>query len=176
MRKEIKKLPKELQEAYKKVQDRPDENTPDSIMAFTNQDESAFLDTYTNPFLINEIVDFADPSLLDLDLDEKTGNDDVYRDFALEVTKKIVGLVNLDTKQSKPLEFYDNNPKIKRLKARDFTEIGNLSDLTTKEKALAYAKFYGVENDEDFNSLTEWEMRLFVDKVSSRQYTSVEKK
>lgn len=176
MNKDLKKLPKEMQEAYKKAPNRPDENTPAAIMNFMSNDEKAFIDTYTNPFLINTIVSHIDENLLDLDLDETTGNDSIYSEFALVVTRKIMGLVDLDTNKSKDLDFYDNNPKIYKLKQKDFTKIGDLSQFSQSEKADAYAEFYGVLNDDSYKSLTEWEKRLFVDKVSSRQNTNVEKK
>ena len=175
MRQELKKLPKEMQDAYKKVPNRPDKNTPACIMSFMDESQDAFIQAYTNPFLINQIVDFADETLLEKDLDETSGDDAVYQKFAIEVTKKIVGLVDLDTNKSKDLEFYDNNDKIKRLKVKDFTNIGDLSDKSWREKADLFAEFYGVQTDMQYLSMTEWELRLFVDKVASRQKTKAEK-
>lgn len=176
MRKEVKKLPREMQEAYKNVPDRPTDNMPECIMAFLDSDEKKFLQVFSNPFHINEIVDFADDRLLDMDLDEKSGNDGIYNDFALEVVRKIIGLTDVETQKSKSLDFYDNNPKVTKLRARDFSKIGNLTDKSNAEKANTYAEFYGVQDDDGFKNLTEWERRLFVDKVGSRQDTSLEKK
>ncbi len=176
MIKELKKFPKEMQEAYKKIPNRPDENTPAPILNFLDADSKAFMETYTNPFLVNTIVDFVDEGLLDLDLDEKTKNDSIYIDFALLTAKKIMGLVDLDTNQPKPLELYDNNPKVTKLKQRDFTKLGDLSEKSHSEKADIFAEYYNIIDDAEYKNLTEWEKRLFVDKVTSRQDTNVEKK
>lgn len=176
MIKELKKFPKELQDAYKKIPSRPSENTPAAIMSYLSEDQDEFFRVMINPFAINTIVEYVDPALLDLELDEKKGQENIYSDFAALVVKKIMGLVDLDTNKSKPLEIYDNNPKVTKLKQRDFTKIGDLSELSDAEKAESYADFYGIKEDDNFKSLTEWEKRLFVDKVSSRQDTNVEKK
>ena len=175
MRKEIKAFPKEMQEAYKKVSNRPDENTLACIMSFLDESPEAFAEVYSNPFRINSIVDFVDEELLELDLDEKTKNDAIYQTFAIEVTKKIVGLINIDTNEPKELEFYDNNDKIKKLRSKDFTKLGDLTDLSWREKADKLAEFYSVQYDARYCAMTEWELRLFVDKVISRQKTKAEK-
>ncbi len=174
MRQEIKKLPKALQEAYKKVANRPDSNTPAIVIDFMNEDIDITMANMFNQFKVNEIVDWVDDGLLDLELDDDKAT--VYNDFALEVVKKVMGLINVETKKSKDLKFYDNNPKVKKLKARDFTELGDLTDKTKLEKADLFAGFYKVEDDSEYKDLSVWEKKLFADKVEVRADTNMEKK
>lgn len=173
MRQELKKFPKELQEAYKKVPNRPNQDTPAVVMSFMNEDPQVFIKNYTDMYMVNQIIDWVDESLLDLELDEKSPN--IYQEFSLEVVKKIMGLIDVDTNKSKDLSFYDNNPKIKKLKMRDFTKLGDLREKSEFEKADILAEFYGIETDVNYLALTEWEKRLFVDKAISRQDTALEK-
>jgi len=175
MLKEIQKLPIEMQKAYKKLPNRPDKNTPDVILNFMTDDREESINNYLNPFKVNEIIDFADKNLLDLELDDKTDNPKLYNDFAIQIVTKIMSTIDLETGKSKALKFYDDNKKITRLKARDFTTIGDLKDKLPLETADILAKFYGVENDLEYLELTSWEKRLFADKVISRQKIDSEK-
>jgi len=175
MLKELKKFPKEMREAYKTVTNRPDENTPSIILSIVGIDTGDEADKVSTGFGINMICDFVDPKLLDMDLDERENNPEIYMEFALLVARKITHLIDLDTNKSKDLDFYDNNKMITKLKARDFTTLGDLKDLSTSEKADKLAEFYGVKDSDDYNALTEWEKSLFVDKALSRQSTYLEK-
>lgn len=174
MLKELKPFPKEMQDAWKKIPNRPDENTPAAIMNFLDIDN--FMTTYTNPFLINTIIDFADENLLDLELDIREKKDNIYQEFALVVIRKIMGLIDMETNLSKSLELYDNNPKVFKLKQKDFSKIGDLTGKNEAEKATIFAAFYNIQDDIEYTNLSEWEKRLFVDKATSRQNTNVEKK
>ena len=169
------KLPKEMEEALKKCPNRPDEKTPACIMNMLG-DLDYLTKIFSSQHLTNEICDFVDPTLVDLELDEKTKDDFIYQTFAVKVITKIMGLVDGDTKKSKPLEFYDNNEKIYKLKARDFSKLGDLTKNTQDENADILAAFYGVQDDENYKKLTTWEKRLFADKAISRQDTLLEKK
>jgi hypothetical protein len=169
------KLPKEMEEALKKCPNRPDEKTPACIMNMLG-DSDYLTKIFSSQHLTNEICDFVDPTLVDLELDEKTKDDFIYQTFAVKVITKIMGLVDGDTKKSKPLEFYDNNEKIYKLKARDFSKLGDLTKNTQDENADILAAFYGVQDDENYKKLTTWEKRLFADKAISRQDTLLEKK
>ena len=165
-------LPEELKKALEKVADRPDENTPACIMNFLNDETSLH-----NLFIITQIVEYVDEDLLDMDLDEKYDNPIIYHNFALEVALKIMGLVSeSDTTKNKPLEFYDNNEKIYKLKVKDFKKLGDLSDKSNEEKQEILSKFYGVEDDEKYKKLTQWEKTLFVAKALNREDTNLEKK
>ena len=168
------KLPKEMEEALKKCPNRPDEKTPACIMNMLG-DSDYLTKIFSSQHLTNEICDFVDPTLVDLELDEKTKDDFIYQTFAVKVITKIMGLVDGDTKKSKPLEFYDNNEKIYKLKARDFSKLGDLTKNTQDENADILAAFYGVQDDENYKKLTTWEKRLFADKAISRQDTLLEK-
>lgn len=169
------KLPTEMEIALKKCPNRPDENTPACIMDMLG-DSDYLTKIFSSQHLTNQICDFVDPALVDLDLDVKTKDDFIYQTFAVKVITKIIGLVDGETKKSKALDFYDNNEKIYKLKARDFSKLGDLQKNTQDENAEILAAFYGVENDESFKKLTVWEKRLFADKAISRQDTMVEKK
>lgn len=169
------KLPKEMEEALKKCPNSPDEKTPACIMNMLG-DSDYLTKIFSSQHLTNEICDFVDPALVDLELDEKTKDDFIYQTFAVKVITKIMGLVDGDTKKSKPLEFYDNNEKIYKLKARDFSKLGDLTKNTQDENADILAAFYGVQDDENYKKLTTWEKRLFADKAISRQDTLLEKK
>jgi len=172
MRKEIKDLPKEMQTAYKKLSDRPDENTPEVILDFFKD----YSKNANNQFLINQIVDYTDDSLLDLELDEKLDDEFIYLTFATHVVGKITSTVDLDTKQSKSLKFYDDNPKIKRLRIKDFSKLGDLSDIEPLKRADVFAKHYKVDEDEEYLALSAWEKKLFADKVYTREKIAAEKK
>ena len=169
------KLPAEMEIALKKCPNRPDENTPACIMNMLG-DSDYLTKIFSSQHLTNQICDFVDSTLVDLDLDVKTKDDFIYQTFAVKVITKIMGLVDGETKKSKALDFYDNNEKIYKLKARDFSKLGDLTKNTQDENAEILAAFYGVENDESFKKLTVWEKRLFADKAISRQDTMVEKK
>lgn len=169
------KLPKEMEEALKKCPNRPDEKTPACIMNMLG-DSDYFTKIFSSQHLTNEICDFVDPTLVDLELDEKTKDDFIYQTFAVKAITKIMGLVDGDTEKSKPLEFYDNNEKIYKLKARDFSKLGDLTKNTQDENADILAAFYGAQDDENYKKLTTWEKRLFADKAISRQDTLLEKK
>lgn len=169
------KLPPEMEIALKKCPNRPDENTPACIMNMLG-DSDYLTKIFSSQHLTNQICDFVDSTLVDLDLDVKTKDDFIYQTFAVKVITKIMGLVDGETKKSKALDFYDNNEKIYKLKARDFSKLGDLTKNTQDENAEILAAFYGVENDESFKKLTVWEKRLFADKAISRQDTMVEKK
>jgi hypothetical protein len=126
--------------------------------------------------MVNEIVNYADEKLLDLDLDEKLEDPYIYNTFAIHVAAKVTSLVDLDTKESKSLEFYDNNEKITRLKAKDFSKFGNLKDIEPLERADIFAKHYGIQDTQEYLELSAWEKRLFADKVYTREKTAAEKK
>lgn len=175
MRTELKKFPKEMQIAYKTVGNRPDSQTPSVILDFMRDDIDDTVKNMFNQFKVNTIVDSVDKNLLDLELDTREKKPSLYNDFALEVVKKIMGFLDVDTKKSKELAYYDNNPKVTKLKVRDFTVFGDLSDKTKLEKAEIFADNYGVLEDEDYSNLTEWEKQLFADKVESRADTNLEK-
>lgn len=175
MLKELKSLPKEMREAYKTVPNRPDENTPAVVLSIVGIDDGGEAEKISTGFAVNMIIDFVDEKLLDLELDERENNPRLYVEFALLVARKITSLIDIDTNKSKELKLYDSNPKVTKLKARDFTTLGDLNQLSVSEKADKIAEFYGVDGDADYLALTEWEKSLFVDKVLSRQNTSVEK-
>ena len=175
MLQELKKFPKEMQDAYKKVSNRPDENTPAIILSIVGIDTGEEAAKVSTGFGINMIMDYVDENLLDLELDERENKPTIYMDFALLVARKITHLIDLDTNKSKDLEFYDNNKMITKLKQRDFTELGDLQALSTSEKADKLAGFYHEEKSIKYLALTEWEKSLFVDKALSKQSTYLEK-
>lgn len=176
MRKELKKFPKEMQDAYAKVPKKPDENTPSAILEMLGEDVEAGIAVLQNQFKLNTIIDYADANLLELDLDVREKKPSIYNEFALEVAKKIGSFVDIDLGGSKPCELYDNNPKVTRLKVKDFTKLGDLSGKTKLEKADIFAEHYGILENEEYVSLSTWEKKLFADKVESRADTSLEKK
>ena len=175
MLQELKKFPKEMQDAYKKVSNRPEENTPAVILSIVGINTGEEASKVSTGFAINMIIDYVDENLLDLELDERENKPTLYMDFALLVARKITHLIDLDTNKSKDLDFYDNNKMITKLKVRDFTKIGDLQNLSVSEKADKLAEFYKVTDDVAYKNLTEWEKSLFVDKALSRQKTYLEK-
>ena len=174
MRREIKKLPKEMQEAYKNLQKRPDENTPAAIMEF--MDENKLNQNIQNNFLINTVVDFANPNLLDLELDDRENDDGIYAAFALEVLRKVMGYIDPDMDKHKESNLYLTHNKVRRLKAREFSTIGDLEEKSLIEQAGIFADFYGIESDEKYTSLSKWEQELFAVCVKNRADTNVEKR
>lgn len=177
MRKELKSLPKQLQEAYKKVPKRPDDKTPAVLLnIYENEDDdTTFVQKVTNKFDMNKIVNWIDPTLLDLDLDEEKGQVDCYMEFAVRAAQKVMFLTDVDSNKVKELEFYSNNPKVRRLKTREFTEIGDLAKLSPLEIADEFATFYGVIEEEGYKALSNWEKKLFAELAENKTPTSVEK-